>query len=110
MFENPNKYQARNFTTNVPKILDLKSSYEQIFSENWRWVPLIEMAMESVRINGVSVLSGLHLEKLQELRTRKTVRNGEVSLLSTGVRKAGFDSTRNSTLTQSTSSLARAFP
>ena len=24
---------------NVPKILDLKS--EQIFSENWRWVPLI---------------------------------------------------------------------
>ena len=32
--------QARNFTTNVPKILDLKSSSEQIFSENWRWVPL----------------------------------------------------------------------
>ena len=26
--------QARNFTTNVPKILDLKSSSEQIFSEN----------------------------------------------------------------------------
>ena len=25
-----------NFTTNVPKILDLKSSTEQIFSENWR--------------------------------------------------------------------------
>ena len=33
--------QARNFTTNVPKILDLKSSSEQIFSENWRWVPLL---------------------------------------------------------------------
>ena len=33
--------QARNFTTNVPKILDLKSSSEQIFSENCRWVPLI---------------------------------------------------------------------
>ena len=32
--------QARHFTTNVPKILDLKSSSEQIFSENWRWVPL----------------------------------------------------------------------
>ena len=31
--------QARNFTTNVPKILDLKSSSEQIFSENWCWVP-----------------------------------------------------------------------
>ena len=26
--------QARNFTTNVPKILGLKSSSEQIFSEN----------------------------------------------------------------------------
>ena len=41
MFENPRRgKQARNFTTNVPKILDLKSSSEQIFSENWRWVPL----------------------------------------------------------------------
>ena len=42
MFENPRRgRQARNFTTNVPKILDLKSSSEQIFSENWCWVPLI---------------------------------------------------------------------
>ena len=41
MFENPRTgRQARNFTINVPKILDLKSSSEQIFSENWRWVPL----------------------------------------------------------------------
>ena len=32
MFENPRRgRQARNFTTNVPKILDLKSSFEQIF-------------------------------------------------------------------------------
>ena len=32
MFENPRRgMQARNFTTNVPKILDLKSSCEQIF-------------------------------------------------------------------------------
>ena len=39
MFENPRRCrQARNFTTNVRKILDLKSSSEQIFSENW--VPL----------------------------------------------------------------------
>ena len=30
----------RNFTTNVPKILDRKPSSEQIFSENCRWVPL----------------------------------------------------------------------
>ena len=41
MFENPRTgRKARNFTTNVPKILDLKSSSEQIFS-NCRWVPLI---------------------------------------------------------------------
>ena len=33
MFENPRRgRQARNFTTNVPKILDPKSSSEQIFS------------------------------------------------------------------------------
>ena len=33
MFENPRSgRQARNFTTNVPKILDLKSSSEKIFS------------------------------------------------------------------------------
>ena len=32
MTENPRRgRQARNFTTNVPKILDLKSSSEQIF-------------------------------------------------------------------------------
>ena len=32
MFENPRGgRQARNFTTNVPKIVDLKSSSEQIF-------------------------------------------------------------------------------
>ena len=41
MFENPRRgRQARSFTTNVPKILNLKSSSEQIFSENCRWVPL----------------------------------------------------------------------
>ena len=41
MFENPRRgRQARNFTTNAPKILDLKSSSEQIFSENSGWVPL----------------------------------------------------------------------
>ena len=40
-FENPRRGgQARNLTTNVPKILDLKSSFEQIFSKNCRWVPL----------------------------------------------------------------------
>ena len=33
MFENPRRgRQARNFKANVPKILVLKSSFEQIFS------------------------------------------------------------------------------
>ena len=41
MFENPRRgRQARNFTTNVPKILDLKSSSEQIFFRKLSWVPL----------------------------------------------------------------------
>ena len=40
-FENPRRgRQARNLTTNVPKIIDLKSSSEQIFSKNCGWVPL----------------------------------------------------------------------
>ena len=40
-FENPRRgRQARNLTTNFPKILYLKSSSEQIFSKNCRWVPL----------------------------------------------------------------------
>ena len=44
MFENPRRgRQRRNFTTNVPKILDRKSSSEQIFSENCRWVPLFNL-------------------------------------------------------------------
>ena len=42
MFEHPRRgRQARNFTTNLPKILDLKSFSEQIFSKNCRWVPLV---------------------------------------------------------------------
>ena len=41
MFENPRRgRQARNFTTNVPKIRDLKSS------ENCRWVPLKQREIE----------------------------------------------------------------
>ena len=49
MFENPRRgRQARNFTTNVPKILDLKSSSEQIFfrklslsaPEKWAVIPI----------------------------------------------------------------------
>ena len=43
MSENPRRErQARNFTTNVTKTLDLKSSTEQILSKNCHWVPLID--------------------------------------------------------------------
>ena len=49
MFENPRRgRQARNFGKNVPKILDLKLSSEQIFSENCHWVPLISMLNQMV--------------------------------------------------------------
>ena len=46
--ENPRRgRQARNLTTNVPKILDLKSSSEQICSKNCRWVPLTYLDFQS---------------------------------------------------------------
>ena len=55
MFENPRRgWQARNFTTHVPKILDLKSSSEQIFSENWHWVPLGQYQVYFYRIFMIS--------------------------------------------------------
>ena len=61
MFENPRRgMQARNFTTNVPKILDLNSSSEQIFSENWRWVPLIDLLILWVLIYTVLVPKAQH--------------------------------------------------
>ena len=49
MFENPRRgRQGRNLTTKVPKILDLKSSSEQIFAKNCRWVPPEGFAFLSV--------------------------------------------------------------
>ena len=48
MFENPRRgRQARNFTTNAPQILDLKSSSEQIFS---RKLPLGAPEISSKRL------------------------------------------------------------
>ena len=61
MFENPRRgRQARNLITNVPKILDLKSSSKQLFSENWRRVPLpdhesvINMHLKNMQIEHFS--------------------------------------------------------
>ena len=53
MFENPRRgRQARNSTTNAPKILDLKSSSEQIFS---RKLPL--GAPEQLKADDESLVS-----------------------------------------------------
>ena len=50
MFENPRRgRQAKNCATNVPKILDLKTSSEQIFSKNCRWVPLVISESKQLR-------------------------------------------------------------
>ena len=77
MFENPRRgRQARNFGKNVPKILDLKSSSKQIFSENCRWVPLQGSDRQIDRLTGGSfdgchsttcfVLTNLRLEALRD--------------------------------------------
>ena len=55
MFENPRRgRQARNFTTNAPKILDLKSSSEQIFS---RKLPLGALEIRTKRLQMRSYLN-----------------------------------------------------
>ena len=58
MFENPRRgRQARNFTTNVSKILDLKSSSEQIF------FPKLSLSAPDVISNNVtSVCTGLKMK------------------------------------------------
>ena len=63
-FENPRTgRQARNLTINVPKILDLKSSSEQIFSKNWRWVPLLCVNRSPIMVFApAQKLSGLAIQ------------------------------------------------
>ena len=73
MFENPRRgRQARNFTTNVLKILDLKSSSEHIFLENWRWVPLITVTLSLKNVllflNGFGIWVSVP-KKLSSIRT-----------------------------------------
>ena len=74
MFKNPRGgRQARNFTKNVPKILDLKSCSEQIFSENSRWVPLADagLYMSQTKINAMmhnfSCMTEMHIFPLLNL-------------------------------------------
>ena len=78
MLENPRRSrQARNFTTNAPKILDLKSSSEQICS---RKLPL--GAPESSKVNGrasvamVSCFVETHESKANVLLTFSETKTG----------------------------------
>ena len=74
MFQNPtNGRPAANFRTNVPKILDLKSSSAQIFSENWRWVPLTFGRLH--HIIKKKKTSNLQSEKYGALKPRANGRN-----------------------------------
>ena len=59
MFENPRRGRlARNFTTNVPKILDLKSSSEQIFSRKLSLgAPVVSLVVCSVVDEGMTFVS-----------------------------------------------------
>ena len=57
-FEHPRRgRQARNLTTTVPKILDLRSSSEQIFSKHCRRVPLTDVPADSADNVKITVCS-----------------------------------------------------
>ena len=63
--------QARNFTTNAPKIVDLKSSSEQIFS---RKLPL--GAPEDKTCKKHIPHGKIHMKKLVEAKCVKSARMG----------------------------------
>ena len=73
MFENPMRGRhARNFKTNVQKILVLKSSSNRYFPENCRWVPLKTALSVYLR-----VMSGSWTVKLGSLSQRRLRRQRE---------------------------------
>ena len=73
-FEIPRKgRQARNFSTNVPKILHLKSSSEQIFSKNCPWVPLTPSGLDlfiKENVGKLAIHNGISNNKLYHLHWR----------------------------------------
>ena len=72
MFENPRRgRQARNFITNVPKILDLKSSSEQIFSKNCRWVPLVH----ATHYNNSDIIVTQYHNKVQSMCNPRVIKD-----------------------------------
>ena len=65
MFENPRRgRQARNFITNAPKILDLKSSSEQIFS---RKLPLGAPGTKRLSVLALLAVSLLQSQEMCEV-------------------------------------------
>ena len=102
MFENPRTCrQGRNLTTKISKILDLKSSSEQIFSENCRWVPLNEedwtMLVRSLRHSESRRIT----ERLNECRGK--VLHGQILRKTEDVRnKSSWDGMREGDLEEET--------
>ena len=76
MFENPRRgRQARNFTTNVPKILDRKSTSEQIFRKLSLGAP--DITRNALKLLAVVTLQTFYPGKLDLL----TVYLGKVNFL-----------------------------
>ena len=71
MFENPRRSrQARNFTTNAPKILYLKSSSEKIFSRKLPLGAPVERFVNNFYLLSLSVVPARYVD------TRYTVSPG----------------------------------
>ena len=77
MFENP---KARNFPTNIPKILDLNS-----FSENWRWVPQFDIKIEKHSLKRAKPYMRLGFD-LDESLSRDSLLHNIVKKVSAGLR------------------------
>ena len=90
MFENPRRgRQARNFTANAPKILDLKLSSEQIFSENWLWVPCLVKGVDQNAFDSI-----LSLSPLQRLPLGIPIK---IAITEKNRKRAGHDGKREKT-------------
>ena len=73
MSENPRRgRQARNFTTNVPKILDLKSSSEQIFFRK------LSLGAPDSSQTSLSTKTKMSETLSESLNNRKTVNHSEI--------------------------------
>ena len=69
MFENPRRgRQAKKFTTNVPKILDLKSSSEQIFFRKLSFGAPVNTDLSELKWSSLSVtVAALHVPNRHSL-------------------------------------------